>query len=1023
MFSIIDLILSQPGMVDELGQVGILDIGAMALEGTQKEYRILQERKVARIVGFEPVAKECERLNQRFADSNVSFLPYFIGNGKRQKFYLNNYSMTSSLYEPNTELLRMFQNLEEFTQTVAVQIVETKKLDEIGELDFSVDYIKMDIQGAELQALEGAKNRILNDVLVIHTEVEWVPLYKGQPLFSELELFLRQQGFMLHQITGFGSRCFKPVANKVNPFQGFQQLWSDVIFVRDFTRLSTLSSEQLLKMAVILHEIYHSIDLVLVILQEYDRKKGSSFARIYQSKIGLNTETADNSVPEKGLSGSEKFISLYSAGVKAFNENDFDSALELFMKARLFNPDFPQLFYNLGLTFARLGRVEEALKSLDKALEINPGYDEVKGLRSSILGQMQSVAENNTSGAKSEDFSEMIIEAINCQNAGNNSQAEEIFMKVLGLDSQNFSALFSMGNIEHFRGNMQKALEYYDKAMKVRPDFPQLWYNRGVVFQSMNRLEEALEHYDQALALDPGYHDVRLNRGWVLAEMKRHKDALLNYEELIRVDPGNVKALCNRGIILTDFNLHDAAIQTFQRLVALSPDYEFALGLLAFAKMHACDWNKLQNLREKIIQGVREGRPVCKSMAFTAISDDPCEQINCARIFAKRFYNTLKPVWQGEIYDHKKIRVAYISPDFREHPVGYLLAGILEQHDSNRFQIAGLSLGLDDGSELRRRIKSAMHEFIDVRNISSYEIANMIKEKEIDILVDLGGYTADTRTDVLAFRPAPVQVNFLGYSSSMGADFIDYIIADRYVIPEDKQHCFSENVVYMPDSYLPADATVKIAARKERAEYGLPEEAFVFCSFNHDYKISPEIFKIWMRLLDKVPDSVLWLMKLNEIAEENLRKEAIAAGIDPARIIFATRVPSIEDHLARYKLADLFLDTFPCNAHSTSSDVLRVGLPMVTCRGSAFASRVAAGLLTVSGFPELITDNLDDYEKVAFDLATNPKKLKKLRSRLEMKAVESPLFDSALYCRNLETAFTRMCEISRKGKKPETFAV
>jgi len=321
-------------------------------------------------------------------------------------------------------------------------------------------------------------------------------------------------------------------------------------------------------------------------------------------------------------------------------------------------------------------------------------------------------------------------------------------------------------------------------------------------------------------------------------------------------------------------------------------------------------------------------------------------------------------------------------------------------------------------------MRAAFDKFIDVRHLRSKDIAEMILAMEIDILIDLAGFTADSRTDIFAYRPAPLQVNYLGYSSTMGVDFIDYIIADKFIIPDEYRNCYSEKIVYMPDTYLPTDVSIQIAPTTPPREfYGLPAEGFIFCSFNHDYKITPAVFEVWMRLLKKVEGSVLWLMKLNESAEKNLLKEAENRGVDPGRIIFATRVANIEDHLARYRMADLFLDTTPCNAHSTASDVLRVGLPMVTCTRKAFAGRVAGSLLTLLGLPELVTHNIDEYEALALKLALNPDLLREYRTRLENNAPNSVIHNTAAYCSNLEKAYEKMWKKHLNGKSPADFAV
>jgi len=386
--------------------------------------------------------------------------------------------------------------------------------------------------------------------------------------------------------------------------------------------------------------------------------------------------------------------------------------------------------------------------------------------------------------------------------------------------------------------------------------------------------------------------------------------------------------------------------------------------------------------------------------------------LTCVKIFADHLFPVKnKALWQGEKYGHDKIRLAYVSPDFREHPVGHLMAGVIEHHDKSKFETIAISLGIDDKGSLRQRFEQAFDQFIDVRGKKSWEIAELIRTLEVDILVDLAGYTADSRTDVFAYRPAPIQVNYLGYPGSLGVDYMDYILADKVVIPKEHQAFYAEKVAYLPDAYLPTDSTLKISERTPtREEMGLPATGVVFCSFNHDYKINPPMFDVWMRLLDQVPGSVLWLMKLNEPAQRNLRREAEQRGIEPDRLVFATRIPLVEDHLARYRLADMFLDTTPYNAHTTASDALRVGLPVVTYLGNTFSGRVAASLLHAIGLPELITHSLEEYEALALKLARDQNLLAELKAKLLANQQTYPLFKTDLFCQNIEQVFSKMME-------------
>lgn len=1035
MFSLLDLLRNDPAAAGLLAPVGVLDLGAMHLEGHGNAYDPLAARGFARIVGFEPVGAECDELNRRHAGSGKRYLPYFIGDGSRQFFHLTNQSMTASLYEPNTPLLSLFQQLAELTTPVSVEPVTTKRLDDIAEIDFPVDYMKLDIQGAELQALAGARERVLKDTLVIHTEVEWVPMYKGQPLFSEVELFLRGEGFLFHKILGYGTRSFKPFAMGGNPLTGPQQLWSDVVFVRDFTRLDRLAPAQLLKTALILHECYGSLDFAHLLIEAFDRRTGTTLATTYRD--ATHATPAAPSVPGRGASpappaaqpapaGRHPFVHHFEAGVSAFERNDLPAALQAFHRAAAIRDDFAQLHQNLGIILGRLGRLAEARRHLERALALQPDYPEARALLAALQPGTTALAAPGAQASRPAVASadpEALARALALQSAGKLDEAEPLFREMLARHPDDLAALYSLGSIRFHRGDLDGALRLFEQAHARKDDFAPLHYNLGVTLQALKRFDRAVFHYDRALALDPNYREPLLNKACALAEAKRHKEALLTLEELLRLDPDNAKALGNRGILLTDFKLFDDASRTFERLLAVDPGYDYAPGLLAFSKMHACEWDGLEPLARDIVAAVRAGRRACKTLAFTALTDDPHDHLACARIFADHFFPRREPLHRGERYGHRKIRVAYLSPDLREHPVGHLTAGLFEKHDRERFELTAVSIGIDDGSAIRARMMKAFDEFLDARAIPSDEIAHMLREREIDILVDLAGYTADSRSDILARRPVPIQVNYLGYSSTLGAAFADYLVADRHIIPAEFRDAYEEKIVWLPDTYLPVDDSIRIAAPPPRAAYGLPEHGLVFCSFNHDYKINPPMFAVWMRLLKEIPGSVLWLMKLNEPAERNLRKAAAARGIDPARIIFATRVPRIEDHLARYRLADLFLDTFPCNAHSTTSDVLRAGLPVVTLRGRSFASRVASGLLQLAGLPELVTERIEDYEALALALARDPARLAALRGRLERRMAEASPFSTERHCRQLEEAFRMMVARHESGLAPDHLVV
>jgi predicted O-linked N-acetylglucosamine transferase (SPINDLY family)/predicted SAM-dependent methyltransferase len=598
-----------------------------------------------------------------------------------------------------------------------------------------------------------------------------------------------------------------------------------------------------------------------------------------------------------------------------------------------------------------------------------------------------------------------LIRGINLQNQGVIQEARAAFEESLRLDPANGPAHYSLGLLELNDGNVTAALEQTRRGIAAAPQFAALRYLQGALYQRTGDLEAALRSFDEALVIDPNYVEVLLNSGALLrGSMFRHKDALERFNRILQIDPTHAAALGNCGIMLTEFKQSEQAIAMFEKLVQLHPEYDYALGLLLYERMHICDWREFESLTQRITDGIRANKRVCKTLAYMAVSDSAEYHFKAARIFASHYCPPANEVmYKGEAYGHKRIHLAYVSPDFREHPVGHLMAGIYEQHDKSRFETIAISLSLDDQSRLRARMVKAFDHFIDARSMTARQIAQLMRDMEVDIAIDLGGYTSDTRTEIFSYRPAPVQVNYLGYPGTMGTSYYDYILADRHIIPAEHQPFYSEKVAYLPNAYLPTDNSVQVAEHTPtRAECGLPETGFVFCSFSHDYKISPPVFDCWMRLLQQTPGSVLWLVSRGDVTQSNLRREALARGIAPERLVFAKRVPLVEDHLARYRQADLFLDTHPYNAHTTAADALMVGLPVVTYAGGSFPSRVAGSLLQAIGVPELNAADLAGYEALALALAQDPQRLTALRARILANQNTHPLFDTPRFCRDLE---------------------
>ena len=619
-----------------------------------------------------------------------------------------------------------------------------------------------------------------------------------------------------------------------------------------------------------------------------------------------------------------------------------------------------------------------------------------------------------------------LLQALQLQEQGKPAEAAQLFRQLLKRKPQDGAALYSLALLElnHFK-DRDTALRLTEAGVAAVPHYAPMHALRALALHEAGELQAALDSYAQALKIDPHYVTALINSSVLQQQLAQHHAALDSLQRVLAIEPDNALALANCGTLLTEFKRGEEAIALFERLLQVAPGYDFGLGMLCFEKLHICDWQGIEALRERIVAGIRADQPTSKTFPLLAICDEPRTLHAAARLFTERSYPAARqPLWRGEQYRHERIRIAYVSADLREHPVGHLLAGVIERHDKQRFETIGISLGIDDQSSLRARFIAAFDQFHDVQKLGSPKIAQLIRDLEVDILINLSGYTSGSRSEIFAQRPAPIQVNYLGYPGTLGADYIDYILADRHVTPLDEQDCYSEKIVQLPHAYLPTDGQLKVAEHTPtRAEFGLPDNGFVFCSFNHDYKISPEVFAIWMRLLQRVEGSVLWLMKLNEPAQRNLCRAAEEHGIDPQRLIFATRVPRIEDHLARYRLADLFLDCYPYNAHTTAADALFVGLPVLTYMGKVFQGRVAGSLLSTLEMPELITHSLEEYEERAWQLASDSQTLAALRTKLAEKRTSTPLYDTELFCRHVEAAYLQMWQRWQDGRLPEPFRV
>jgi predicted O-linked N-acetylglucosamine transferase (SPINDLY family) len=670
-------------------------------------------------------------------------------------------------------------------------------------------------------------------------------------------------------------------------------------------------------------------------------------------------------------------------------------ALGSYDRALTLKPDNADILGDRGLTLEKLGRLDEALASYDRAIALQPDKAEAFSNRGNALAELKR-------------FDEALAS----------------YDRAIALKPDYAEAFYNRGNTLHALKRFDEALASCERAIGLKLDHPDVFNNRGNAQRELKRLEEALASYDRAIALKPEHAEYHNNRAIALTALKRLDDALATYDRAIALQTDYADAWNNRGFVLRDMRRLDDALASFAQALALKPDYAYLKGTHLHAKMHVCDWTNFDDDCADIRAAIADGRPVALPFQLLATPATPDEQLRCAGIFASdKFDAGHAPLWRGERYAHRRIRVAYLSADLRDHPIATLTAGVFARHDRTRFETFAISFN-PDASEMRARLKPLFDRFIDAERMSDADIARLMRELEIDIAVDLNGFTEGMRPGVLVQRPAPVQVSYLGFAATLGRSTWDYVIADRFVIPEDSREHFAENVVYLPGCFMANDEGRGISPRTpSRAEAGLPEKGFVFCCFNNSFKITPGIFDMWMRLLGAVDGSVLWLSAASPSAVSNLRREAERRGIAADRLVFAPRVPLNEDHLARLRLADLFVDTVYFNAHTTAADALWAGVPVLTCPGATFASRVAGSLLEAVGLPELITGSPADYEALALRLAREPERLAALRQKLARNRDTYPLFDSGRFTRHLEAAYATMWERTQRGEPPRSFAV
>ena len=680
--------------------------------------------------------------------------------------------------------------------------------------------------------------------------------------------------------------------------------------------------------------------------------------------------------------------------------------------------------YKRANVLNRLGRFDAALDGYEKAIESDPAYGVAYCNRGTVLAHLgrwnDALASYDKAGALDPDDAVVFYNrAAALKELGRFEEALGDYDRAIALNVDYIEAYVNRAHLLRRAGKTAPALASYDEAIRRNPGYPEAFEGRGSCLCQLQRYDEALISHDRAIQLKQDYAVAYIGRGNALKLLKRLDLAMESYAKAIELEPFQAEAFEGYGFCLFSHGLIEAAIRCYNRALELEPDRRFLLGLRRHAQMHICEWQGLKEDLQRIVDGLSAKAAIVQPFIFSALLDSPRLQRVAAEIWARDECppdDALGIIPRRE--QGSKIRVGYFSADFRAHPVALLTAELFETHDRSRFEIFAFACSPDSQDPIRQRLRGAFDQFIDVYGQSDAEISTLARKMGIDIAVDLGGFTAHSRTGIFALRAAPIQLSYIGYLGTMGAAYMDYLIADTTIVPAEYRQHYSEKIIFMP-SYQVNDTARKASDKTfAREELGLPAEGFVFCCFNATYKLTPATFEIWMRILHRVESSCLYLYVDNSVAQLNLTKQVELHGLDPTRIVFGERVP-LDHYLSRFRAMDLFLDTAPYNAGATASDALWAGLPVLTCLGQAFASRYAASLLKAVELPELVTTTIEAYEDLAVRLATSPTELASIRERLEKNRGTVPLFNTSAFTKNLESAYVSAYERWRSNLPPE----
>ena len=725
---------------------------------------------------------------------------------------------------------------------------------------------------------------------------------------------------------------------------------------------------------------------------------------------------------EKAISIDPNFVEVYFNLGTTFQElGQLDNAVKHYKKAIKINSNYPEAYNNLGVVYKDLKDLDSAIHAYKMAIKLKSDYAEAHnniGIVFREMGQLDDAAKSHETALKifpdyagaHNNLGIILIEDKQLE------KAVERFEKSIAADINFIEAYNNLGSAHMELNHFDLSLENFQKALAINPNYVEAYNNLGRLYMHLGQLNEAVDYFKKSIKIDPNYEYAHNNLGLVYSDLGNLDESAKCYERAMTINPNYFEPCANYANLLTDLNDLDEALEKYKRAFELNPEAEYMQGNILHTKMRICDWDNFSNELLDLESKINDGKKVIGPFQLMALIDDPGLQCKASEIYAQDKYpknNFLPKI--NHYSKHKKIRLGYFSADFRDHPVAFLTAELYEIHDRKQFEVHAFSYGPNSEDKMNLRIKAGVDFFHDVRKMSHKEIAILSRSLEIDIAIDLSGTTQNSKTEVFAMSSAPIQTSYIGWLGTMGAEYYDYLIAAKGMIPVKNQKYFSEKIVYLP-TYQVNDSKESLPKSiLSRKDLGLPEDNFVFCCFNNTYKITPKVFDSWARILKNVEKSVMMIYVANKLAQKNLVKEITNRGVDPKRIYFGEKLQR-DEYLDRYRLADLFLDTFPYNAGTTASDALKMELPILTLNGNSFNSREAANIVNAVNLPEMIVESQDEYESLAVDLANNPKKFKIIKHKLVDNLANAPLYNTSLFAKNIELAYKIMFDRYHQGQ-------